>query len=114
MAQEARALAARIRQIVEGRQIEITDCGRERRPAEYRDIAILLRQLTDIEKYEAIFLEEGIPYFVVGGGRGYYARREIRDIMNVLTVLDTPLDDLALTAVLRSPIVGLDVQTIHA
>src|SRR5581483_10054785 len=54
----------------------------------------------------------GVPYYVVGGGRGYYARHEIRDLLNVLTVLDTPLDDVALAAVLRSPLVGADVDTL--
>jgi len=116
VATEARALARRIRKMVERREVKITDCGRPDvgRPVGYRDIAILLRGLTDIERYEKVFLEEGLPYFVVGGGRGYYARAEIRDVMNVLTVIDTPLDDLALVATLRSPMVGLDTGTLYA
>ncbi len=116
VATEARALARRIKQVVERREIRITDCAHPRfgKPVKYSDIAILMRGLTDIEKYERIFGEEGVPYFVVGGGRGYYARTEIRDIMNVLTVIDTPLDDIALAATLRSPMVGLDTGTLYA
>jgi len=113
---EAEALAARLRQMVEGQELRITDRGHARcgEPIRYGDIAILFRSLTDIEKYENVFARRGVPYFVVGGGRGYYARREVRDVMNVLTVLDTPLDDIALAATLRSPMVGLDVQTLYA
>lgn len=112
---EADALAARIQQLVEGQELTLTShldprCGQ---PVGYRDIAILLRGLTDIQKYEEAFARRGVPFFVVGGGRGYYARHEIRDLRNVLTVLDTPLDDVALAATLRSPLVGADVETLY-
>ena len=112
---EADALAARIQRLVEGEELTLTShldprCGQ---PVGYRDIAILLRGLTDIQKYEEAFARRGVPFFVVGGGRGYYARHEIRDLRNVLTVLDTPLDDVALAATLRSPLVGADVDTLY-
>jgi ATP-dependent helicase/nuclease subunit A len=112
---EADALAARIQQMVEYQELRLTSrfdrrCGE---PVAYRDVAILLRSLTDIQKYEEAFARRGVPYFVVGGGRGYYARTEIRDLLNVLTVLETPLDDLALAATLRSPLVGADVDTLY-
>jgi ATP-dependent helicase/nuclease subunit A len=113
---EADALARRIRQIVDERELTITDRGHPDfgQPVGYRHIAVLLRVLTAIETYETAFIRHGLPYFVVGGGRGYYARREIRDVMNVLAVLDTPLDDVALAAVLRSPMVGVEVNTLYA
>lgn len=113
---EANALARRIRQMVENREITITDTTHPRfgEPVGYRDIAVLLRALTQIESFERAFAQQRVPCFVVGGGRGYYARYEVRDVMNVLTVLDTPLDDVALAATLRSPMVGLDVDTLYA
>ncbi|HZT43053.1 MAG TPA: UvrD-helicase domain-containing protein [Chthonomonadaceae bacterium] len=112
---EAEALAARIQEMVEGAEMRLTSHADRRRgePVAYRDVAVLLRSLTDIQKYEEAFARRGVPYFVVGGGRGYYARSEIRDLMNVLTVLDTPLDDVALAATLRSPLVGADVDTLY-
>ena len=83
--------------MVEEGELTITrqDDPRHGQPVAYRDIAILLRGLTDVQKYEEAFARRGVPCFVVGGGRGYYARHEIRDLLNVLTVLDTPLDDVA-------------------
>lgn len=112
---EAEALAARIQQMVEGAEFRLTSHADRRRgePVAYRDVAVLLRSLTDIQKYEEAFARRGVPYFVVGGGRGYYARSEIRDLMNVLTVVDTPLDDVALAATLRSPLVGVEVDTLY-
>ena len=112
---EAEALAGRIQRMVEGEEFRITrqDDPRRGEPVAYRDIAILLRGLTDVQKYEEAFARRGVPYFVVGGGRGYYARHEIRDLINVLTVLDTPLEDVALAATLRSPLVGADTDTLY-
>ncbi|MDW8208000.1 MAG: UvrD-helicase domain-containing protein [Chloroherpetonaceae bacterium] len=111
---EAAALAARIRRMVEQQELFLTHrsdprCGQ---PVRYRDIAVLLRALTDIQEYERAFTRQGVPYFVVGGGRGYYARQEIRDVVNLLTVIDTPLNDVALVAALRSPFAGVSVDTL--
>jgi ATP-dependent helicase/nuclease subunit A len=112
---EAQCLASRIRTIVESRELHLTSrldprCGE---PVRYRDVAVLFRSLTDIERYEDAFARAGVPYFVVGGGRGYYARHEVRDLLNVVTVLESPMDDVALSATLRSPFVGSDVETIY-
>lgn len=111
---EAEALAARIERLVEERELCLTAQSDPRRgePIAYRDIAVLFRALTDIQKYEEAFARRGLPCFVVGGGRGYYARPEIRDLVNVLTVLETPMNDVALAATLRSPFVGLDMDTL--
>ena len=112
---EAEALAGRVQRMVEEEELTITrqDDPRHGQPIAYRDIAILLRGLTDVQKYEEAFARRGVPCFVVGGGRGYYARHEIRDLLNVLTVLDTPLDDVAVAAALRSPLVGADTDTLY-
>jgi len=112
---EPSALAERIKQLVESEDLLISSksdprCGR---PVRYRDVAILLRQLTDIQRYEDALARAGVPYFVVGGGRGYYARQEIRDLVNILTVLDTPFDDIPLLAALRSPMVGANIDTLY-
>ena len=68
--------------LVEDRELRLTAqtdprCGE---PVAYRDIAVLFRALTDIQRYEEAFARRGLPCFVVGGGRGYYARPEIRDL----------------------------------
>lgn len=113
-AMEAEALAEHIRRMVEGRTASITDRRSPRfgEPVRYGDCALLFRSLTSVAAYEDAFAAAGVPFFVVGGGRGYYARREVRDILNALAVLDTPADDLALAATLRSPMVGVSMDTL--
>lgn len=76
------------------------------RAFEYGDAAILMRSLTQVKRYEDALRARGIP-FVTLAGRGYYNRPEVWDMLNLLKALYIPSDDLALAAVLRSPIFGL-------
>jgi ATP-dependent helicase/nuclease subunit A len=89
------------------------------RPAQYGDFALLFHQFTKVSAFEQAFRAVGVPYYVVGGGRGYWTQYEVRDLTNLLRVLSDPEDDLALAAVLRSPFVGLSMDalmslTLHA
>jgi ATP-dependent exoDNAse (exonuclease V) beta subunit len=68
-------------------------------------IAILCRASTSFAAYETALDKAGIPYLTVAG-RGFYDRPEIRDILNMLQAVTDPTDDLALTGLLRSPVVG--------
>ena len=100
---EADLLAHRIQSLLaEGRTV--TEHG-ETRPLTYRDVAILLRVRTNLPLYEGALFRAGIPY-AVQGGRGLLARPEVADLCRLLQFLARPEDDLALTAVLRSPLVG--------
>ncbi len=113
---EAEALARHIGALVAEGAVRLTD-RRSRRLGErlrYGDCAVLFRSLSSITAYEDAFARAGIPFYVVGGGRGYYARREVRDILNVLSALDTPTDDLALAATLRSPMFGVSMDALAA
>ncbi|MEE9584509.1 MAG: UvrD-helicase domain-containing protein, partial [Candidatus Brocadiales bacterium] len=105
---EAIALARRIQDIVENEEVKITRLGgpREGSPISYGDIAVLLRTTADIKLYERALAELNIPFLVVRG-RGLYNAREITDLVNFLKVIDNPLDEIKLAAVLRSPFVGV-------
>ena len=71
-----------------------------------RDIVILLRALTHVDRFEDALLDRGLTPYVVGG-RGYYVHEEVTDLRALLRVLVNPRDDLALASVLRSPLVGV-------
>jgi ATP-dependent exoDNAse (exonuclease V) beta subunit len=73
---------------------------------EWGDIALLFRASTAFEVYEEALEAAGIP-FVTIAGRGFYERPEIRDLLNALTAIADPSDDLALAGLLRSPAIGL-------
>ncbi len=78
--------------------------------AQPRDVALLLRKLTDVHDYLEPFRRQGIRY-VVEGERHFYAAKEIIDAVNLLRAVENPYDRLALVGVLRSPLGGLtDLQ----
>ncbi|HEU4326866.1 MAG TPA: UvrD-helicase domain-containing protein [Roseiflexaceae bacterium] len=103
---EALILARRLRELVEGGAPLVEEAGRWR-AVRYGDIAMLFQASTVFELYEAALREEGVP-FLTTAGRGYYGRDEVRDLINLLRVLEDPSDDFALAGVLRSPLFALE------
>jgi ATP-dependent helicase/nuclease subunit A len=99
---EAAAVARRIGAMVAGHEALI-DRDTIPRPVKYGDIAVLFRTVTDLDTYAAALQTAGIPYYVVGG-RGFYHRQEIIDILNLLQVVDNCGNETALAGVLRSPL----------
>lgn len=76
------------------------------------DVALLFRASTAFPVYESALEAAGIP-FVTVAGRGFYARPEIRDVLNLLRALGNPWDDLALAGLLRSPAFGLSDAALY-
>jgi len=113
-AREARALAGRIREIVDGGEFTLRR-GSERQGERvgYRDIAILFRALGDLKTYERALEDHDVPYYVVKGG-GYYQAREVVDLLDLLRIVHNPRDEIALAAVLRSPFGGLSDDALLA
>ena len=69
----------------------------------YGDIIILVRNRTHVRAYESALRTADIPY--AGADRGTLLDSlEVRDLVALLDCLTTPFDNLALAAVLRSPI----------
>ncbi len=68
----------------------------------FGDITILVRKRKSFDELEKIFLKKGIPYSIVGG-RGFYQRQVISDIINYLAFLLNQENDKALIGILRSP-----------
>ena len=79
----------------------------------YSDIALLFRAMTQVHIYEGIFRRANIPYQTVLG-RGFYEREEITDLIQMLRFLDNRTDELALAAVLRSPLCGISDNALFA
>ena len=110
---EAYLLAQRLHELVDDRTL-IHDRDADRnRPLEYDDIAILFRSLSDITLYEEVFATCDLPYFT-HAGRGFYERQEIWDVLNLLSALHNPLDELALASALRSPLGNLSDDALYA
>ena len=79
----------------------------------YSDIALLFRAMTNVQTYESVFRRANIPYQTVLG-RGFYQREEITDLIQLLRFLDNKTDELALAAVLRSPLCGISDNALLA
>mgnify|MGYP000566115735 CR=1 FL=1 len=103
---EAVVAAHLIRQWVS--QQVVWDTQQERfRPAEFRDVAILMRTVRGrAETVVQTLRQQGIPVHAELR-RGFWEALEVRDVLAVLQLLRNPFDDVPLAAVLRSPLVGL-------
>ena len=78
-----------------------------KRPVNYGDFAILSSTKSNNDKIESIFAAYGIPVNVQKA-QSYFKRTEITTMISLLKVIDNPLQDIPLVAVLRSGLVGLD------
>lgn len=82
----------------------------EYRPIKYKDIVILLRATKNWSESLLDELgQEGIPAYA-DTGSGYFESIEIRTIMSLLRVIDNPMQDVPVIAVLKSPIMGFSAE----
>ncbi len=76
-----------------------------------KDFAILMRVNAISRAYEQEFTKYGIPFRVYGGFK-FFERKEIKDILAYLKLLNNPLDDEALLRVINYPKRGIGDKTI--
>ncbi|EKP94024.1 UvrD-helicase domain-containing protein [Thermaerobacter subterraneus] len=113
--QEARLVAWRIRELVEGtgRQPPLLIWDPEQnayRPVRYRDVVVLLRSARlRASTFVEVLDREGVPVYS-RSRTGYLVAPEVEVMLALLQVLDNPRQDIALAAVLRSPVVGLGAR----
>ena len=72
----------------------------------FGDVAVFYRTNNSSRALEEVFIRAGVPYKVVGGVR-FYERKEIRDIVAYLRVLDNPGDTVSLRRILNTPRRGI-------
>lgn len=77
----------------------------------YSDFAILYRTNAQSRNFEEALSRRDIPYRVLGGLR-YYDRKEIKDIMCYLRLVQNRADDLALTRIINEPKRGIGGKTL--
>jgi DNA helicase-2/ATP-dependent DNA helicase PcrA len=74
--------------------------------------AVLFRTNAQSRLFEESLLRMGIPYLVVGGV-GFYQRKEVRDVLAYLRLVQNPRDHLALRRVLNVPARGIGNRTVE-
>ena len=72
----------------------------------YSDFAILYRMNSQSRAIEEILRREDIPYKIVGGLK-FYERKEIKDIISYLRLINNPSDNLALKRIINEPKRGI-------
>ena len=78
----------------------------------WTDFAILYRMNAQSRQFEEVLRERRIPYRVVGG-KSFFDRREVKDVVAYLAALHNPDDDNALLRVLANPPRGIGSATLQ-
>lgn len=104
---EAWLVAARIKELLETQLVTDKESG-QLRPARYGDVVILLRSISGwADTFSRVLAKAGIAAHTTSQ-TGYFAATEIQTVLSMLSILDNPLQDIPLAAVLASPIGGFD------
>lgn len=111
---EARLVARRINELIDSdgkEKFNVYDKNiKGYRSVSYKDIVILMRATSN---WAPTFVEEltkaGIPVFA-DTATGYFETVEIRTVMSLLQIIDNPVQDIPLIAILRSPIESFEPE----
>lgn len=77
----------------------------------FSDFAVLYRMNSQSNILERIFVKSGIPYRIIGGFR-FYERKEIRDMIAYLSVINNPSDEMRLRRIINQPKRSIGDKTI--
>ncbi|HAM73059.1 MAG TPA: hypothetical protein DCM86_15580 [Verrucomicrobiales bacterium] len=110
---EARWVALRLRDL-HSRGLEVWDDRlKQLRPVRWGDMVILLRSPgSKVESFAKEFHRAGVP--LAAARDGFLAASEITDLLGILRLLDNPLQDIPLLAVLRSPLGCFSLEELAA
>lgn len=79
---------------------------------DFRDFAVLYRTNAQSRALEESFMRYGIPYRIVGGVK-FYLRKEIKDIIAYLRVIQNPDDDVSLLRIINVPSRKIGSKTVE-
>ena len=77
----------------------------------FKEIAILFRVAAHTRSFEDRLISIGLPYKIIGGLR-FYERKEIKDIIAYLRLINNSLDNLAFERIINSPRRGIGKITL--
>jgi DNA helicase-2/ATP-dependent DNA helicase PcrA len=78
----------------------------------YREVAVFYRINAQSRAIEDELVKNRIPYTVVGGMK-FYERKEIKDVLAYLKLIDNPADGLSLKRIINVPSRGIGEKTIE-
>ena len=96
----------------EARYIAHTIAGLLRQGYKYSDFAVLMRLNALTRSFEQEFTGDGIPYKVFGGFK-FFERKEIKDLLAYLRLINNPFDSEAATRIINFPKRGIGAKTVE-
>jgi ATP-dependent helicase/nuclease subunit A len=106
---EARLVAIRLRELKASGHLIWDEKDKQFKAASWGDMVVLLRSPRGkVESFAKEFARLGVP--LQAARAGFFDALEIMDLLNLLKLLDNPLQDEPLLAVLRSALVGLSLD----
>ncbi|MBQ7369875.1 MAG: UvrD-helicase domain-containing protein [Clostridia bacterium] len=97
----------------EARYVAHTIAGLMRQGYKYSDFAILMRMNALTRSFEQEFTSDGIPYKVFGGFK-FFERKEIKDLLAYLRLINNPFDSEAAVRIINFPKRGIGAKTVEA
>ena len=79
----------------------------------FKDMAVLYRKNAQSRTFEEKFSFRGIPYRVLAGLR-YYDRKEIKDVLSYLRLIENPYDDMSMLRIINVPKRGVGNKTLSS
>jgi superfamily I DNA/RNA helicase len=111
-----------------GENVRVIDCPNEREEArfiadeiqrrhlrdgvQWEDFAVLFRMNAQSRLLEENLRRLHIPYRIIGG-KSFFDRREIKDVLAYMTVLINPHDDASLLRIINTPARGISAATVE-
>ena len=86
----------------EGRYIADIVSEGVRKGGKFKDFAVLYRMNSQSRPIEQVFAKSGIPYRMLGSLR-FYDRKEVKDIIAYLSVINNPSDSIRLRRIVNEP-----------
>ena len=96
----------------EARFIARTIIGLIQKGYKYSDIAVLMRLNALTRALEQEFTADGIPFKVFGGFK-FFERKEIKDLLAYLRLINNPFDSEALVRIINFPKRGIGAKTVE-
>jgi DNA helicase-2/ATP-dependent DNA helicase PcrA len=97
--EEAQYAASEIEQLMGQGKFRLSDC------------AVMYRTNAQSRVFEEAFIRYGMPYKLVAGTR-FYERREVKDIIAYLKLIQNPYDSVSMLRVINVPGRGIGQQTL--
>ena len=108
---EGKLIAKRIKELKKSYLVTDKESG-ALRPAQYKDMVILLRATSGWdEEFKKALEQEGIPVYITSK-TGYFAATEVQELLQFLRVLVNPRQDIPLFGVMKSVFGGFSEEEI--